>query len=107
MIKKKLQHSLLKKLNIRIDFCYIDGSHYYEGIKNDYNNFNSILKKDESYEGCICGDDYELDLDKINSRNEADSLLAIKVPDQIIRSFLLQNLVRKKNKNYEYTKCIK
>tara|TARA_A100001015_G_C15014822_1_gene724955 strand:+ start:1437 stop:2231 length:795 start_codon:yes stop_codon:yes gene_type:complete len=44
----------------------------------------------------------ELDLDKINSRNEADSLLAIKVPDQIIRSFLLQNLVRKKDKNYEW-----
>ena len=39
----------LKKLNIKIDFCYIDGSHYYEGIKNDYNNFNSILRKDKSY----------------------------------------------------------
>ena len=57
--------SLLKKPNIKIDFCYIDGSHYYEGIKNDYNNFNSILRKEKSYEGCICGDDYELDLDKI------------------------------------------
>ena len=44
----------------------------------------------------------ELNLNKICSRNEADSLLAIKVPDQIIRSFLLQNLVRKKNKNYEW-----
>ena len=44
----------------------------------------------------------KLDLEKICSRNEADSLLAIKVPDQIIRSFLLQNLVRKKNKNYEW-----
>ena len=44
----------------------------------------------------------ELDLNKICSRNEADSLLAIKVPDQIIRSFLLQNLVRKKNKPYEW-----
>ena len=44
----------------------------------------------------------ELDLNKICSRNEADRLLAIKVPDQIIRSFLIQNLVRKKNKNYEW-----
>ena len=52
--------SLLKKLNIKIDFCYIDGSHYYDGIKNDYNNFSSILRKKENYVGCICGDDYEL-----------------------------------------------
>ena len=59
--------SLLKKLNIKIDFCYIDGSHYYDGIKNDYNNFSSILRKKENYVGCICGDDYELELNKINN----------------------------------------
>ena len=59
--------ALLKKLNIEIDFCYIDGSHYYQGIKNDYNNFNSILRKNENYEGSICGDDYELELNKINN----------------------------------------
>ena len=59
--------ALLKKLNVKIDFCYIDGSHYYNGIKNDYNNFNSILRKNDSYEGLICGDDYELKISEINS----------------------------------------
>mgnify|MGYP003952475415 CR=1 FL=1 len=59
--------ALLKKLNIKVDFCYIDGSHYYDGIKNDYNNFNSILRKNDTYEGSICGDDYELELSKIDN----------------------------------------
>ena len=36
----------------------------------------------------------KLDLDSISSRNEADQLLSIDLPDAPIRQFLLQNLVR-------------
>ena len=54
--------NILKMFNIKVDFCYLDGSHYYENIKNDYINYLSILKNQSNYSGIICGDDYELDL---------------------------------------------
>ena len=50
---------LLKSFNIKIDFCYIDGSHYYQDIKDDYTNYKSLLKNYKNNKGIICGDDYE------------------------------------------------
>ena len=57
---------LLKKINIKIDFCYIDGLHYYDNIKKDYLNYLSILKTENNYNGMICGDDYELEFNKFD-----------------------------------------
>lgn len=56
---------LLKKFNIKIDFCYIDGCHYYEFIKNDYYNYSSLMKEKYNYKGRIIGDDYELTFDEL------------------------------------------
>ena len=71
---------LLKSINIKIDFCYIDGLHYYQNIKNDYSNYISILKNENKYKGMICGDDYELEFNKFNeyfdiSKNEFNKIL--------------------------------
>ena len=57
---------LLKKINIKINFFYIDGLHYYENIKRDYSNYLSILKSENNYNGMICGDDYELEFNKFD-----------------------------------------
>ena len=45
---------ILKKLDIKADLIYIDGSHYEEDVYNDMKNYNSLLN-----ECCIMfGDDY-------------------------------------------------
>jgi len=71
-------YKILKNLNIKIDFCYIDGSHYYENFKFDLENYYTLLKSTEQYKGIICGDDYEMDyndlLKKFNTR-EANEIL--------------------------------
>ncbi len=59
---------LLKSFNIKIDFCYIDGNHYYDNFRNDFLNYNSILKNDSTYLGKISGDDYELTFKEIKER---------------------------------------
>ncbi len=57
---------LLKSFNIKLDFCYVDGLHYYQNIKNDYLNYSTILKNESNYSGLICGDDYEFSFDQYN-----------------------------------------
>jgi predicted O-methyltransferase YrrM len=52
---------LLDKLNLSFDFIYIDGSHYYKDIKNDFILSKKILKKNSNYQGILCGDDYEFE----------------------------------------------
>ena len=37
---------LIKHMNLKIDFCYIDGCHYYDYFKNDYENCKSIMFSD-------------------------------------------------------------
>ena len=44
----------------------------------------------------------QLDLSKINSRSQADQILSDHVPDKKIRSFLLQNMIRKESGNYDW-----
>ena len=44
----------------------------------------------------------QLDLAQINSRSQADQILSDHVPDQKIRSFLLQNMIRKETGNYDW-----
>ena len=63
------------------DFIYIDGSHYYNDIKNDYLNSKAILSIHDNYKGKICGDDYEFsrnELEKIfNDSSNLDKLLKL------------------------------
>ena len=61
----------IKNFNIKIDFCYLDGSHYYKDFKSDLDNFSKILKLENGYKGKICGDDYELAF-SINPEREID-----------------------------------
>ena len=56
---------ILKKFNIKIDFCYIDGSHYYKAFKFDLDNYCKILKFNNGYKGRICGDDLETNYDEL------------------------------------------
>ena len=44
----------------------------------------------------------QLDLSRINSRTEADKILSDYISDQKIRSFLLQNIIRKETGNYDW-----
>tara|TARA_X000000368_G_C23041894_1_gene717324 strand:- start:1594 stop:2526 length:933 start_codon:yes stop_codon:yes gene_type:complete len=79
-MKSDKAFELLKSFNIKIDFCYIDGNHYYENFKSDFLNYNSILKNTDSYKGKISGDDYELTFDEVKeiydiSETEAFSIL--------------------------------
>lgn len=73
--------NLIKKLKISCDFIYIDGSHYYNDIKNDYLNSKAILSIHDNYKGKICGDDYEFsrnELEKIfNDSSNLDKLLKL------------------------------
>ena len=57
---------LLIKLKLNFDFIYLDGSHYYNDIKNDYLISKDLLKNYDGYRGLMSGDDYEL------SANEYD-----------------------------------
>ena len=53
---------LLQELKLFFDFIYIDGSHYYKDIKNDFILSKKIIKKRANYQGIICGDDYEFEI---------------------------------------------
>ena len=69
---------ILKNLNIKIDFCYLDGSHYYNDFKSDFDNYNKILKLKNEYKGKICGDDYEVSYDELLKefeKEEVDKIL--------------------------------
>jgi hypothetical protein len=59
-MESKKGYDLLNKLNIKLDFCYVDGSHYYKDIKFEIENFNKILVNNSEYKGFICGDDCEI-----------------------------------------------
>ena len=61
----KKGYDLLSKLNIKLDFCYIDGSHYYKDIKFEIENFNKILVNESEYKGFVCGDDCEIGYDEL------------------------------------------
>ena len=59
-MESKKGYNLLNKLNIKLDFCYIDGSHFYKDIKFEIENFNKILINTPNYKGFMCGDDCEI-----------------------------------------------
>jgi hypothetical protein len=79
--------NIIKSYKIKIDFCYIDGSHYYEDFKFDLENYSEMLTSKNEYKGIICGDDYEFsynellenfekkDLDKILNTNKTTDCL--------------------------------
>ena len=75
---------ILKKKNIKIDFCYIDGNHYYNFFKNDFTNFFSIIKDKKNYKGMICGDDYELSFEEVKE--------IFSLNDEETENFLLDNI---------------
>ena len=82
-------YNTLKNLNIKIDFIYIDGSHYYESYKFDLENYCKILKTSDKYKGKMCGDDFEIsyselfrklkkeDVDKILNDNRNTDFLKL------------------------------
>ena len=77
-MEAKKAYNILNKLSIKLDFCYIDGSHYYEDIKFEIENFNNILINSSNYKGFMCGDDCEIgydDLIKKVDSNKVDELL--------------------------------
>tara|TARA_B100001027_G_C16230635_1_gene314390 strand:- start:252 stop:890 length:639 start_codon:yes stop_codon:yes gene_type:complete len=61
---------LLQSLNLKIDFCYIDGSHLYKNIKSDYVNFSNLIRKNKKYSGLISGDDYEYTFEELLTLSE-------------------------------------
>ena len=83
---------ILKKDNIKVDFCYIDGNHYYNFFKNDFINFFSIIKDKKNYKGMICGDDYELSFDEVKE--------IFSLNDLETEKFLLDNI----SKDFVYYK---
>ncbi len=69
----------IKNFNIKIDFCYLDGSHYYKDFKSDLDNFSKILKLEHGYKGKICGDDYEVSYNELLEqfkKEEVDKFLS-------------------------------
>lgn len=77
-MEAKKAYNILNKLSIKLDFCYIDGSHYYKDIKFEIENFNNILINSSNYKGFMCGDDCEIgydDLIKKVDSNKVDELL--------------------------------
>ena len=64
-MESKKGYNLLNKLNIKLDFCYIDGSHFYKDIKFEIENFNKILINTPNYKGFMCGDDCEIGYDEL------------------------------------------
>ena len=65
---------IIENFNIKIDFCYIDGSHYYENFKFDLENYSKILESKNEYQGIICGDDYELSYDELLKKFKKEEL---------------------------------
>ena len=65
---------IIKSYNIKIDFCYIDGSHYYEDFKFDLENYSEFLTSVNEYKGIICGDDYEASCDELLKKFEKKDL---------------------------------
>ena len=55
---------LVQDLKLSWDFIYIDGSHYYEGIKHDFLKSKELIKKIDNYKGIISGDDFELEINE-------------------------------------------
>lgn len=78
-MKSKKSYYLLDKLNIKLDYCYIDGAHYYENIKFEIENFNKILKNNPYYKGVLSGDDCEITynelIEKVDKK-KVDKLLS-------------------------------
>jgi len=91
----KKGYDLLSKLNIKLDFCYIDGSHFYKDIKFEIENFNKILVNDSGYNGFVCGDDCEIgyeELIKKVDKIKLDELFSNIEKHDFIKNFDNQNI---------------
>jgi len=91
----KRGYDLLNKLNIKLDFCYVDGSHYYKDIKFEIENYNNTLVDDPEYKGFICGDDCEIDYEdlvKKVDKKKLDELFSNVDDYDFVKNFDNQNI---------------
>lgn len=65
----------MKKNNIEINFLLIDGDHSYEGVKNDFEKYSTLLKK-----GFIIFDDITTQIGCLKFFNELKEYKKIKDP---------------------------
>ena len=65
---------IIESFKIEVDFCYIDGSHYYENFKFDLENYSKILDTSNEYKGIVCGDDYELSYEELLKKFKKEKL---------------------------------
>ena len=89
---------LLKSFNLKIDFCYVDGDHYYEHIKDDVENYSTILKSGDNYNGKICGHAYDLTYDEAKETFNLDDkkLYSILTKNKKNNYLILKNKLGKK-----------
>ena len=89
---------LLKSFNLKIDFCYVDGDHYYEHIKDDVENYSTILKSEDNYNGKICGHAYDLTYDEAKETFNFDDkkLYSILTKNKKNNYLILKNKLGKK-----------
>ena len=73
-MKSREANNIIKSYNIQVDFCYIDGCHYYEDFKFDLENYSELLRSVNEYKGIICGDDYEASCDELLEKFEKKDL---------------------------------
>ena len=78
---------------LKIDFCYIDGSHYYDNFKFDIENYNKILKSIDEYKGIICGDDYEFSYEELLKKFEKEELNKILVDNKTTDCLIYKDFI--------------
>lgn len=94
-MESKKAYNLLNKLNIKLDFCYIDGSHLYKDVKFEIENFNKILIDTSDYKGFMCGDDCEVGYDELIKKvdkTKVDDLLSNCENIDFIKNFDNKNI---------------
>ena len=88
LLRKNYSQSLnfFKETKLSFDYIYIDGSHFYEDIKNDLEFYPNLLKFKKNYKGLLCGDDLLFTYEEISKQ--------FKFNQKKISRFFKQNINR-------------